>query len=276
MAGPCEIHMAGVDKREAGKLASLAVAETRRIEMKYSRYRDDNIVWAINQSAGQPIRVDSETAGLFRFADQSFQLSDGKFDITSGVLRKAWKFDGREVCPDQGLIDSLLTQVGWERANWDGETLILEPGMEIDLGGLGKEYAVDRVAQILSVASAAPIMVNFGGDIRIVQSSGEPRQWTIGIENTEKDDDAVGHIEIHEGAVATSGDSRRYCLYRGRRLGHILNPRTGWPVVGAPRSITVIGHNCLEAGFLATLAMLQGEAAGQFLEIQGVKYFCTT
>ena len=275
MAGPCEIHMAGVDKSEADKLASLALAETRRIEQKYSRYRDDNIVSAINNAHGQPVEVDAETAGLLQFADQCFQISDGKFDITSGVLRRAWKFDGREARPDRNFIDSLLATVGWDRVKWTGESLALQPGMEIDLGGLGKEYAVDRVAQMLTGASSASIMVNFGGDIRVLSSTRESRLWTIGIESPDRENEALGHIELRDGGVATSGDSQRYCLYRNRRLGHILNPLTGWPVAGAPRSITVIGRNCLEAGFLATLAMLQGKEARQFLDLQGVEYHCS-
>lgn len=274
MAGPCEVHLPGINKSEAGKLASLAFSETLRIEHKYSRYRDDNLVWEINHAEGRAVKVDPETAGLFHFADQCFRLSDGMFDITSGVLRKAWKFDGSEAQPNRNLIKSLLEKVGWDRVAWDGESLTLQPDMEIDLGGLGKEYAVDRVAQILSGASPTPLMINFGGDIRVIGSGREPRNWVIGIESPERENQAVGHIEIREGAVATSGDSQRFCLFQGKRLGHILNPLTGWPVAGAPRSVTVIGDNCLEAGFLSTLAMLQGEGAGAFLENQGVRYHC--
>lgn len=275
MASPCEVHLTDVNESEAGKLASLAFDETRRIEQKYSRYRDDNIVWEINNSHGRSIEVDTETAALFRFADQCYQLSEGMFDITSGVLRRAWKFDGREIEPDQELIKSLLTKVGWDKARWDGKTLALQPDMEIDLGGLGKEYAVDRVAGLLSQNSKVPIMVNFGGDVRVAGANEMSRAWTIGIESPSQENQALGQIDIREGGVATSGDAQRYCLHRGVRMGHILNPLTGWPVAGAPRSVTVVGGNCLEAGFLSTLAMLQGDGAEAFLSRQGVQNYCS-
>jgi len=274
MAGPCEIHMTCTLQSEAEELASLAVHETRRIEKKYSRYRDDNIVHAINSSQGNAVAIDDETSRLLHFADQCYIMSGGLFDISSGVLRKAWTFKGAEVDPDAKAIIKLLDRVGWQKARLTADSIKLKYGMEIDLGGIGKEYAVDRVAQILFGQNSLAVMVNFGGDIRVAAPDGEKRKWTIGIENPRQENSPVGHIEIVSGAVATSGDSRRYCMYQGKRLGHILNPRTGWPIEDLPRSVTVIGENCLEAGFLATLAMLRGAGAEEFLKEQGVTHYC--
>jgi FAD:protein FMN transferase len=256
------------------ELASLAFQETKRIEQKFSRYRDDNIIHAINCSNGGRVRLDEETARLLRYAGQCHDLSDGLFDITSGILRKAWTFDGRETEPDGDLIKSLLEVVSWTKVELRDFDIKLWPGMELDLGGIGKEYAVDRVADLLFQTSGLSLMVNFGGDIRAIGESTEHRTWTIGIEDPSKDASAVGVIELTEGAVATSGDSRRFCYFRGIRLGHILNPLTGWPVTGAPRSVTVIAKNCTETGFLATLAMLHGNKAETFLAAQDVIYRC--
>jgi thiamine biosynthesis lipoprotein len=274
MASNCEVHLVCPARSEAESLASLALAETRRIEQKYSRYRDDNIVHTLNHATGQTVSVDEETAGLLRFADQCFDLSDGRFDITSGVLRRAWTFDGREAVVDENQIRSLLEVVGWRKVEWTGQTLTLLPGMEIDFGGIGKEYAVDRVAQLLRARSGRSIMVNFGGDIRVTDGDPEARVWTIGIENPQDETLPVGQIELRHGSVATSGDARRYCWHEGKRLGHILNPLTGWPVTEAPRSVTVVADQCLEAGFLSTLAMLHGAEAESFLKAQGVVYHC--
>ena len=274
MAGPCEILARCDSQCETEDLASLAVIETRRIERKFSRYRDDNIIYAINHSAGAPVEVDEELARLLTYADQCYQLSDGLFDITSGVLRRAWKFDCSVRTPDVTLIASLLEQVGWDKVAWDGHTVCLRPGMEIDLGGIGKEYAVDRVTELLSAASGAAFMINFGGDIRGRTTSECPDAWIVGIEDPGREDSAVGEIQLTNGGVATSGDLRRYCIVDGARLGHILNPRTGWPVADAPRSVTVLGSYCAEAGLLATLAMLQGADAERFLEEQGVQAHC--
>jgi thiamine biosynthesis lipoprotein len=274
MAGPCEILVRCKNRSEAEHLASLAFTETRRIERKFSRYRDDNVIHTINHSKGAPIEADEELARLLDGAEQCYRLSGGLFDITSGVLRRAWKFNGAPFIPDTKLIASLLELVGWDRVSWDGRSLRLEPGMEIDLGGIGKEYAVDRVAEMLFQDSGAAMMVNFGGDIRALTNEKEPTSWIVGIEDPARENSPVGQINITSGGVATSGDSRRFCTVNGVRMGHILNPRTGWPVKGAPHSITALGSYCFEAGFLATYAMLQGTEAEKFLTEQGVTCYC--
>jgi len=274
MASPCEILVRCKNRSEAEHLASLSFSETRRIERKFSRYRDDNIIHAINHSRGRPVEVDEELARLLDYAEQCYRLSKGLFDITSGVLRQAWKFDGSPLEPDTRLIESLRERVGWDKVVWDGGRLELQPGMEIDLGGIGKEYAVDTVAEMLFQTSGAPLMVNFGGDIRARTAETQPVPWVVGIEDPDADGHAVGEIDLTNGGVATSGDVRRFCLVDGVRLGHILNPLTGRPVAGAPRSVTVLGDFCVEAGFLATLAMLQGVDAEKFLQEQDANYHC--
>jgi thiamine biosynthesis lipoprotein len=274
MAGPCEVLVRRATEREARQLASLAFDETRRIEQKYSRYRDDSVVQAINHSEGRAVQVDEETSGLLEYAQQTYRLSGGLFDITSGILRRAWTFDGRETTPDQGVINRLLEFVGWQKVELAKDSILLPVGMEIDLGGIGKEYAVDRVAQMLQEAHGHSLMVNFGGDIRAIRSDPQDPAWDIGVESPGREDTAIGLVELAHGAVATSGDARRYCIVDGERLGHILNPRTGWPVEGAPRSVSVIGDFCLEAGILATLAILHGKDAESFLTAEKVGHHC--
>jgi FAD:protein FMN transferase len=274
MASPCEILLRCETESEARDLASLAFLETRRIEYKFSRYREGNLVHQINNSRGKPVAVDEETARLLHYASECYDLSDGMFDITSGTLRKAWKFDGQEVSPDKEKIKALLNCVGWNKVRFDGDSIALRSGMEIDFGGIGKEYAVDKVADLLWQSQPIPVMVNFGGDLRAVgYRLGEP-PWLIGIERPDSEESSVGQIELRDGAVATSGDARRYCLYKGERLGHILNPRNGWPVKNMPRSVTVLADFCMVAGFLATMAMLSGPDAENFLREQDVKHHC--
>lgn len=274
MASPCEVLIDIATESEARFLASLALAETRRVEQKFSRYRDDNIIHAINNSNGQPVQLDEETARMLAYADSCFNLSAGMFDITSGVLRKAWRFDGQPANPDKELIKKLMTAVGWSKVTLTDTSITLQPGMQIDLGGIGKEYAVDRVAQLVSDKAGCSMMVNFGGDIRAITRDSKPDAWTIGIEKPENEAKVAGVIELRNGAIATSGDSRRFCLYKGKRLGHILDPRTGWPVKNGPRSVTVIAGQCTEAGLLATLAMLHGAKAEEFLQAQDVTFHC--
>ena len=252
---------------------SAANAEALRIERKFSRYRDDNIVHAINHSAGRPVNVDEEFAGLIDYAATCHEISEGRFDITSGVLRRVWTFDGREHTPDPAAIAAALALVGWSRVTWRDRVLTLPAGMEIDLGGLGKEYAVDRAAAQVAAVTDAASLVNFGGDLFARGPRRGGGSWLVGVENPATPGSGhVGRLELERGALATSGDARRYVLVGGRRLGHILDPRTGWPVVGAPRSVTVMAGSCIEAGTLATLAILRGPDAVRFLEEQGVRH----
>ena len=144
--------------------------------------------------------------------------------------------------------------------------------MELDFGGIGKEYAVDRAYQLLATRDWTPFLINFGGDLRANRPPSHG-PWQVGIERPDADREATMLLDLERGALATSGDSRRYLLKDGIRYGHILNPRTGWPVPGAPRSVTVAASSCTEAGFLATVALLQGSGAQGYLEEQGVRHW---
>ncbi len=273
MASPCQLLLDGGDRITAQRLTGLVQSEAARIEQKFSRYRDDNIIHAINHADGKPIKVDEETTLLLDFADQCFELSDGMFDVTSGILRQAWRFDGSDQIPSAAKIQRLMKSIGWQHVRWESPQLQLLPDMEIDLGGIGKEYAVDQCFGILKQQTDLPFLLNFGGDLRAsgMQTSGSP--WQIGIENPDMQDLASSRIEIGRGALATSGDSRRFLRRNGKRYSHILNPKTGWPVENAPRSITVAAATTIEAGMLATFASLQGKAATRFLEQQQVQFW---
>ena len=174
--------------------------------------------------------------------------------------------------PTESAVRDCLRDVGWHRVTWRDSTLTLPPGMEIDLGGIGKEYAVDRAAECLAAATAEAFLVNFG-DLFARGPRRGGRPWQVGVDDPERTGEAERYrVELTRGGLATSGDARRFVLWQGRRLGHILDPRTGWPVEGAPRSVTVLAPTCLEAGSLATMACLQGPGARAFLEAQGVQF----
>jgi thiamine biosynthesis lipoprotein len=272
MASPCEVHVADAERATAERILELTVAETRRIEAKYSRYRSDNVVHAINTAEGRTVAVDDETARLFDYAAQLHELSDGKFDITSGVLRRVWRFDGSDRLPTRAAVEALLPIIGWNKVRWRSPEITLLPGMQIDLGGIGKEYAVDRAAALVRPLSSQ-CLLNFGGDLLALGSSSAGRPWRVGIESLASAAAAAKQIDLSSGALATSGDARRFLLKKGKRYSHILDPTTGWPVRKAPRSVTVAAPTCSQAGMLATFALLRGRDAETFLESQGVQFW---
>ena len=272
MASPCEVLLPATDGAAALQLGTLAAQEAWRVEKKFSRYRDDSVTAWIHRNRDTRIEVDEETASLIDFARQCHELSDGLFDITSGILRYAWKFDGSDRIPDAAAIRQLLPLIGFKKLEWQPPRLLLPAGMELDFGGIGKEYAVDRAYDLLAARRSAPFLINFGGDLRANRS---PRHgpWQVGIERPDTDRMATMTLNLEHGALATSGDSRRWLLKDGIRYGHILDPRSGWPVSQAPRSVTVAAGSCTEAGLLSTLALLRGAGARDFLEEQDVRYW---
>lgn len=275
MACPCEILLESEDLLLAEKITRLASEEALRIEHKFSRYRNDNIIYQINNANGQPIIVDNETALLLNFAQQCFELSDGLFDITSGILRNAWHFDGSDRLPDSASVNALLPFIGWQKISWTAPQIKLPQGMEIDLGGIGKEYAVDATVKLLAQHTQHSFLVNYGGDIACQKPRRDNKPWTIGVDDPSHTGKAsAGAISLYQGGLATSGDARRFLLKDNKRYSHILNPKTGYPVEGAPRSVSVIANTCIEAGMLSTFAMLKGSQAVSFLKAQDVQYWC--
>jgi len=274
MASLCEVIIDTDDKSLAHGLSQIAASEAQRIEYKFSRYIANNRVDQINNSQGTAINIDTETAHLLNFAHQCYLLSEGLFDISSGILRKAWTFKAGASIPSQQTINKLLPFVGWEKIIRTPSTISVPKGMQIDFGGIGKEYAVDKTLSLLIQHSEVPLLVNFGGDLACNKSRNNGQPWSIGIESTAKTGSTNNRLKITSGAIATSGDSQRYLLKDNKRYGHILNPMTGWPIEHCPRSVTTAAQNCTEAGVLCTLAMLNGRNAEMFLDNQEVKYWC--
>ncbi len=264
-------------------VAKLAIAEVHRIEQKYSRYRADSIVSRINAAAGNglAITVDAETAALIDFAQSLYTLSDGLFDITSGVLRRAWDFKAK-IVPTQKVLDAVLPLIGWSQVEWRESAIKLPlQGMELDFGGFGKEYAADRAMAVLTAAGQRHGFINLGGDIRVLGPRANATPWRFGIQHPRADAQAgnsdgsesktIAHVDLLEGALASSGDYERYFEQEGKRYCHILNPITGWPVEHWA-SVSVTAPACVAAGALSTIAMLKGKNATLFLETQAATY----
>jgi len=266
-------------------IISEMIAEVARIEAKYSRYLSDSIIAKINSTAGsgQEVHVDTETAQLLDYADSAFKQSAGLFDITSGVLRTAWNFKELTL-PTQKELDAILPLIGWQEVMRSSKTeisatvLLPIPGMQLDFGGFGKEYAVDRAAAIGSKYANIAGLVNLGGDVRVfgkrVDENFKAAPFFIGIAHPRSANAVLATVKIEHGsasALATSGDYERFMEVAGKRYCHIINPRTGWPVTELS-SVTVFSESCLIAGTLATITMLLGKKRGQrFLKDSNVK-----
>ena len=166
----------------AERLARAVENEALRIETKFSRYLDASVVSEINRNAGRtPVAVDEETEELLQSALDLSRLTGGRFDPTVGVLRRVWYFQGERV-PSEADIARILPLVDARAVSWrDGTVFLRRAGMELDLGGVGKEYAVDRVAALLRDEGVESAIVDFAGDVHTVGSRGDGRRWAVGV-----------------------------------------------------------------------------------------------
>lgn len=272
MASGCEVVLACEDEAEALTLAEAAINEVQRIEQKFSRYRADSIVARINAAAGlAPVECDAETLSLLEFADSLYRSSDGLFDITSGVLRRAWDFkSGQLPTPEQ--LAKARECIGWHHVERDGRNVRLAlSGMELDFGGFGKEYAADRAATMMAAGGAKHGYVNLAGDLRVLGPKPDGAPWMIGIQDPRRRGEVIATIPVYQGGLATSGDYERYFELDGRRYCHILDPNTGWPV-SHWRTVSVLAPLAVVAGNCSTIAMLKQADGLAFLQASGMNY----
>lgn len=267
MGGPCTLVVYG---ESAGGLFSQLEAEVRRLEAKYSRFDAQSLLSRMNDRAGDWFDLDSETSGLLAFADQCYQESGGLFDITTGVLRAAWDFKSERL-PESGQVQSALQNVGWSRISFQGDRIKIPIGMELDLGGLVKEFAADRLRTLMSQSGVCGL-VNLAGDITTTGARPDGSAWPVGISHPRHPEQVAAVLPVKGAALATSGDYERFMVVDGQRYCHILSPKTGWPEPKGPSSVTVVAEHCLLAGALTTIAMLKGKEAESWLAGLGSPY----
>lgn len=273
MGAVCALHLYAENRAAAGQAARAAIIEARRIEGRYSRYRSDSLLAEINRVAQQAgsITLDEEAAGLMDYAYACYAGSGGLFDVSSGILRRAWNFTTPNP-PKQAALDALLPKVGMNKISWASPRLTFPvAGMELDFGGVGKEYAADRAAEICLTHGIQHGLVDLGGDMRVIGAHPDLTPWSIGIKHPRRPASLMASVEIRQGALASSGDYERCMVVDGKRYGHILNPLTGWPVHGLS-SVSVVADRCLVAGSISTLAMLKGVEGIEWLRSLGVPH----
>lgn len=274
MGGNGELTIAAPEPPEAKQAIEAAINEVQRIEAKYSRYQKDSWVSRANQAAGsgQWLAFDAETGALLDRADQLYQISGGRFDITSGILRKVWSFDqATPQLPSPQALNQVLPHIAWPRVEISQARLRLPAHTEIDFGGFGKEYAADQAAEVLKAHGIAHGLVNLAGDVRIIGPQPNGSSWGVGVQSPRKPGELLATIPLSAGGFATSGDYERFFDLDGRRYCHILNPLTGYPVTYW-QSVSIAGPDALTAGSYATLAMLLEADGLDFLRASGLKF----
>ncbi len=277
MGTDCSIQFACDDRETALAFAREAVKWVADFETRYSRFRDSSLLTRINQLAGsEPVPLDPEASRIFEICQAVYESSGGLLDATVLPLQALWNGPEQQRAPTPQAIASARALVGWDQVIRDQSSIYLpRPGMRLDLGGWGKEYAVDQTAAIARRHGISDFLIDYGRDIR---ASGRPPlhpTWKIGVEDPDRPDSALFCLYINDAAVATSGGYRRYADRDGKRCSHIIDPRSGYPADNGIKSATAVAATCLRAGELSTCACILGEAEGlAHLETSGPAEGC--
>jgi FAD:protein FMN transferase len=258
----------------AARILDDVVYWVAEFEGKYSRFISTSLISQINAAAGKDwVQIDPDTERLLALCHEMHFITRGVFDPTALPLIRLWDWQAKPpVVPDDRAIEGAMKKVGWQKVQRaPGKVFLPEPGMALDLGGVGKEYAVDQVTQLAVAGGAASVLVDFGHDVRVHGPAPEKKPaWHIGLEDPLQPGKCWTGLAISNQAVATSGDYLRNFVHGGTRYGHIVDVRTGRPVANGCRAVSVMAPSCTLAGMLATTALVLGPQEG--LKLLDVTY----
>jgi thiamine biosynthesis lipoprotein len=266
MATQCEVqYSAPAGDAQASRFEAAAAGWVHAFEAKYSRFQPGSIVSRINDAAGKEwVPIDPETEGLLAMCDTLFFMTRGVLDPSALPLIRIWNWKAvPPVVPDAAAIAAALKLVGWSKVKREpGKVFLPEKGMALDFGGFGKEYAVDIVSLIAKDHGILDSLVDFGHDLRATGAPPGRPAWHIGLEDPKAQGKIWGSVALRGKSIASSGDYIRMFTIGGKRYGHIIDPRTGWPVANGCMQATVIADTCLQAGMLSTSAFIAGVDKG--------------
>jgi thiamine biosynthesis lipoprotein len=258
------------DQPGAQSAIAAVFAEFDRLEDLMSTWRKGSDVLRLNAAAGQgPVKLSPEVIEVLGLAHHYSELTGGKFDVTFAALSGLWRFDQDmdRVVPSRAAIAARLPLIRWQDLVVDagaGTAELRRSGMSVNLGGIGKGYAVDRATAILRRRGFADFLVQAGGDLYV---GGHPkgRAWRLGIQDPRGPADTpFAMLELSNATFSSSGDYERFFMKDGHRYHHIIDPATGQPAM-ASRSVTLVTARAVEADALSKAVFILGPDAGMAL-----------
>jgi FAD:protein FMN transferase len=268
MSTPCQIKVHGIAANVVRDFFQEAINWTAEFEARYSRFIPDSLIGKINAAAGEHwVETDAETDRLFQLCHELFFFTRGSFDPTALPLIKLWNWKtATPKVPEADEIRAARELVGWNKIQRRrGGIFLPQRGMALDLGGIGKEYAVDSVMNLAIQRGIQNVLIDFGQDVRVRGHAPEKKFWWIGLDDAHASGKCWAGVAVTDHAVATSGDYLRNFVFNGVRYGHILDPRTGYPALNDVRAASIIAPSCTIAGLLSTSICILGAKEGMEL-----------
>ncbi len=263
------------DQKVASKMVARGMRQITAVEKRMSTYLPDSEISRLNRlGAQQPVELSVQTRDVLRRSVEFSKLSGGAFDVTYAPLRTLWQKAQREgAVPTQEQIADALRAVGSDKLVLSGQTArFASLGMQVDLGGIAKGFAIDLAAEAMMEVGASSGLVEIGGDMRVIGHREDGQKWKIQLKDPRPGDRLPIYLRLADAAVATSGDYARYYSIGPQRFSHIIDPRTGWPVQDVP-SATVTAPDATTADALATAISVLGpkEAVALVNSLEGVE-----
>lgn len=269
MGTSCGVIFRSADLSAAKAYRSEVLSWIKRFEQRYSRFQATSLISQINRAAGDGmwVELDEDANDVLGMIDSVHFLSKGVLDPTALPLTRMWKRAadaGME--PEAGEVETALALVGWPKVEReDGRIRLPIEGMALDLGGYGKEYAVDHVASLAESFGIGDVLVDFGRDLRALGTPGDAPFWVIGVEDAAHPGNVWERLGLSDRGVASSGNYRRSVKIGERAYGHLIDCRSGWPVWHDCQGVSVIADSCFKAGILASSAFILGPHEGKRL-----------
>jgi len=236
--------------------ATEALDEVDRLEAQLTVFRDSSEVSHVNRHAAiEPVKISRSLFDLFVLCKHLHAETGGAFDITSGPLTRCWGFFKREArFPDRNEIAAALSSVGTNKLQLDESANTIhfaEPGLEINLGSIGKGYALDQAAQLLTSKVNTALLNAGASSMRAIGSGDRGKGWVVGLRHPRSKFKRLGVLRLRDCALSTSGNEEQFFDYDGRRYSHIIDPRSGWPAEGVT-SVSVVAPTGALSDALAT------------------------
>jgi thiamine biosynthesis lipoprotein len=259
------VEISVADRSETRSRSAMAAAfqEFERVGALLDERRPESVTALLNREASsRKVAVNEEVFSILASSLMTSDASGGAFDITVGPLTKLWGFDTGGHLPADGEIEGALRKVGYKHLMLDQDSSSVGfdiNGMALDMGAVGKRWALDRVAGILRERGVSHAIIDAGGDIRVLGTRPDGTPWRIGVQHPREPGRLLATLEVTDAAVITSGDYERFFERDGVRYHHIIDPATGRPA-SACRSVTLVAPTAMEAS--ATAAFVLGPERG--------------
>lgn len=264
----CEVQFQAPSIEAAKDFRKEALEWLRDFENRWSRFKPDSFLSEINRQAGRdPIPYEEGDHEIFQLCDYVHKLSRGLNDPTSLPLTSLWDQAGcLNRLPDESEIKETQRLVSWPEVEWANGTIRLpEPGMALEIGGFGKEFAVDRLIKIAQKNGIIDCLVDLGRDVAAVGKPAHGETWIIGIEDARLENTSAYRLAFSNRGLATSGNGRRFRTIGGKKFGHILDLRSGYPAENDILTASALANDCLTAGQVSTIACILGGEEGMEL-----------